>query len=220
MKPTTLLCMAMLLFLAACKNPKPDLSGLKDGTDTTKTDSAAPMDDGQMAEVDSAAMMKAWMDYATPGDMHKWMAKYDGTWTVDVTSWMSPDAPPMKSTATVTNKMILNGLYQISDYSGMMMGQDFLGHGILGYDNAKKEFVNTWIDNMGSGIVIMHGTLDPETNTLMLKGTQTNPLNGKDTMIRQEVKYLDDNNQMFTMWGEGMTGKEEKFMEAVSKRKM
>ena len=114
----------------------------------------------------------------------------------------------------------MNGLYQMTDYTGTMMGQPFTGHGILAYDNAKKEFVNTWIDNMGSGVVIMRGTFDPNTNTLVLKGTQTNPVNGKDAMIREEVKFADDNNYMFTMWGEGMDGKEEKFMEVMLKRKM
>src|SRR5688572_22054954 len=142
MKPTFIL-LGMLLILAACKNPKPDLSGLKDGVDTTKND--ATTDDAPMAEVDSATMMKAWMDFATPSDMHKWMAKSDGTWNVEVTSWMDPDAPPVKSTATVVNKMTMDGLYQMSDYTGTMMGQPFKGHGILGYDNAKKQFVNTWI---------------------------------------------------------------------------
>lgn len=29
--------------------------------------------------------------------------------------------------------------------------------GIMGYDNAKKKFVSTWIDNLGTGIINMPG---------------------------------------------------------------
>lgn len=218
MKPTIFL-LSMFLLIAACKNPKPDLSGLKDGVDTTQANTPENKDEAPMAEMDSAAMMKAWMDFATPGQMHTWMAKSDGTWSGEVTQWMAPDQPT-KSTATIVNKTTLNGLYQMSDYSGSMMGQPFTGHGLMGYDNAKKEFFSTWIDNMGSGIVLLRGSLDTTTNILSLKGTQTNPLNGKDAMIREEIKFIDDNNQVLTMWGEDMMGKEEKFMEIVLKRKM
>jgi hypothetical protein len=99
---------------------------------------------------------------------------------------------PTKSTATATFKMIFNGLYQLGEYSGIMMGQPFEGQGILAYDNAKKQFVNTWIDNMGSGVVYMTGTLDDKANTLYLRGTQTDPVT--EIMFRhsQEIKFVND----------------------------
>jgi hypothetical protein len=219
MKPTTLLFAGLLLTLFACKNPKPDLSVKVDGTDTASLDTTRDMDKADVVEYDSATMMKAWQDFMTPGDMHKWLAKWDGTWTGEVTSYMGAEGQPSKSTATMTNKMIMNGLYQMSDYSGTMMGQPFQGHGILAYDNAKKEFVNTWIDNMGSGVLVMRGSLDTTNNVLSIKGTQTDPVTGKDAMIREEVRFIDDNTHSFTMWGE-MNGKEHKFMDATFKRKM
>lgn len=220
MKPTSLLFLGSLLIVLACKNPNADRVDVTVKTDSTKMDTVADMDKDKYVEVDSATMIKAWMDFATPGDMHKWMAKYDGTWIGDVTMWMDPDAPPTKSTSTIKQKMAMNGLYQMADYSGTMMGQPFMGHSILAYDNAKKEFVNTWIDNMGSGIVIMRGTYDAGSQTLKLKGSQTNPVTAKDSELREEVKFVDDNTQMMTMWGEGHDGKEMKFMEATLKRKI
>jgi hypothetical protein len=38
----------------------------------------------------SEAEMKAWMEYMTPGDFHKEMAKWDGEWNEDITMWMAP----------------------------------------------------------------------------------------------------------------------------------
>lgn len=165
------------------------------------------------------AMMKAWIAFATPGEMHKLMASWDGNWTTDITSWMDPTSPPQKSTGMVENKTVFNGLYQMGHYTGTMMGAPFEGYSTLAYDNAKKMFVNTWIDNMGSGVVVMTGQWNPQTKTLELKGTQSDPMTGKDSALREVIKVMDDDTQFMTMYGAGMDGKETKFMEMTSKRK-
>jgi hypothetical protein len=113
----------------------------------------------------------------------------------------------------------MNGLYQMGDFSSTMMGMPMTGHSTMAYDNAKKKFVLTWIDNMGSGIIYMTGTYDEATKTLELKGKQTDPITGKDTDIRQVNKYIDADNYTMAMYGPGMDGKEMKFMEGTFKRK-
>ncbi len=166
----------------------------------------------------NADEMKAYQDFMTPGAMHKWMAKFNGTWEADITSFMNP-ASPDKSKATNTMTTIMNGLYQVGDHAGNMMGMPFQGHSIMGYDNAKKMFVSTWVDNMGSGIIYMTGTYDEATKTLHLKGKQTNPMNGKDAGIREVMKVIDDNTYTLEMYGDGPDGKEIKYMEGTFKRK-
>lgn len=166
----------------------------------------------------TADEMKAYQEFMTPGPMHKWMAKFNGTWEGDITSYMDPTTPNKSKTTSVATT-IMNGLYQTADMTGNIMGMPFQGHSIMGYDNAKKMFINTWIDNMGSGIIIMTGTYDEATRTLTLKGKQTSPMNGKDLDIRQEMKVIDDNNYTLIMYGEGPAGKEMKFMEGTFKRK-
>jgi hypothetical protein len=160
----------------------------------------------------SEAEAKAWQEFMTPGEMHKWMARSSGSWSGDVNSYMDPSAPT-KWQATATYKMIYNGLYQIGEFKGTMMGMPFEGQSILGYDNAKQQFFNTWIDNFGSGVVLMTGTYDDNANTLFLRGTQTDPLTRKDSSIREEVKFLDDDTQTITMYGVGPNGKEMKMMD-------
>jgi hypothetical protein len=162
--------------------------------------------------------MKAYQEFMTPGSMHKWMTKFNGTWEADIASFMDP-SNPAKSKATNVTKTIMNGLYQVGDYTGNMMGMPFQGHSIMGYDNGKKMFVNTWIDNMGSGIIYMTGNYDEATKTLHLKGKQTNPMNGQDMDIREEMKIVDDNNYTLVMYGTGPDGKEMKFMEGNFKKK-
>ena len=124
MKQITLTICAAALLLAACNNSKKSDDGKKDNP----SDTAAKMDEKKpetMAMPDSATMMKNWQDYMTPGDVHKMMAKWDGTWNGEVTMWMYPGAPEQKSKSTAVNKMIMNGLYQEGNHSGDMMGMPF-----------------------------------------------------------------------------------------------
>ncbi len=173
----------------------------------------------QNLNAQNADPMKAYQDFMTPGTMHKWLSKQVGTWEAEVSQWMDPSAPPTKAKATDVVSMTMNGLYQVADFSSKMMGMPMMGHSTLGYDNAKKQFVLSWIDNFGSGIVYMTGTYDEKTKTLSLKGKQTDPISGKDTDIRQENKYIDDDTYTMTMYGAGMDGKEAKFMEGTFRKK-
>jgi hypothetical protein len=214
---TIIICAAALLFFS-CNNESKPAETTTDtkteavaGTSESKTETAPP--------IDSAAMAKAWQNFMTPGENHKWLSKQTGTWEAEVSQWMDPSAPPTKTKAKDVVKMSMNGLYQVADFTSTMMGQPMMGQSILGYDNAKKVFVLSWIDNLGSGIVHMTGTYDESTKTLNLKGTQTDPLTGKDTEIRQENKYLDDDTYTMAMYGAGHDGKEMKFMEGTFKRK-
>jgi hypothetical protein len=163
--------------------------------------------------MDSAAQMKAWESYMTPGDLHKWMASTDGKWTGEETSWMAPGAPPSgPNKVSVENKTILGGRYQESVYKGKMMGMDFEGHGMLAYDNAKKKFVNTWVDNMGTGVMVMEGPYDENTKTITLTGKMMDPSTGKDTEMREVLKIIDDKTQVMEMYCT-KDGKEFKNME-------
>jgi len=218
MKQKLLFFCAAAILITACNNEKKadgdkkETAAAETKTTTAETKAIDPKD--------TAAMMKAWMDFATPGDMHKWMAKAAGKWEGEMTQWMDPAAPPTKSTAKSDTKVAMNGLYLLDDYSGDMMGQPFMGHSIMGYDNVKKMFVSSWIDNMGSGIVRMEGTYDAATKTLHMKGKQSDPASGGETDIRQEQKWLDDDTYILSMYGTGHDGKtEQKFMEGTFKRK-
>lgn len=167
---------------------------------------------------DQAEMMKAMEDFAKPGKMHKWLASFNGTWEGKVLGFMDP-AKPDTSNVVQTYTMALNGLYQEGQLTGTMMGMPFEGKSVSGFDNAKKIFVSTWIDNLGSGIIFMTGNYDEATKTLHLKGVQSNPVTGKDSGIREVMKIVDDNTYILEMYGDGFDGKEMKFMEGTFKRK-
>ena len=162
--------------------------------------------------------MKAWQENMTPGKYHKWLASFDGEWTGDVKMWMDPSQPPMASKMNTTNAMIMDGLYQKSTHNGMMMGAPFKGQGLVGYDNSKEIFISTWVDNMGSGIMIMEGNVDKDGKVLTTVGTMTDPITGDTINVKQVLTYISDDKHLFEMY---MTsdGQEFKTMEITYSRK-
>lgn len=161
--------------------------------------------------------MKAMMDYMTPGDVHKMIAKWDGVWTEEISLWMQPGAPPIKSNGTCTNKMILGGRYQENKHVGNFMGMPFEGIGTLAWDNARKVVMTTWIDNMGTGIMYLEGPWDTASKSCTLKGKATDATTGKEIAVREVFTIIDDNTQKMEMY---MTqnGQEMKTMEINFKR--
>ena len=218
MKQLTLTISTAALLLFSCNNGEVKTeSTAKDSAAATTTTEPAKETPAPMP--DSATMAKAWQDFATPGANHKWMEKMNGTWESEVSQWMDPAAPPIKSKAVIVQSMLMGGRYASTKFTGTMMGAPFEGMGLMGYDNSKKLFVSTWIDNMGTGIIKMTGTYDEATKMLTLKGVQTDPISGKDTDIREEMKVIDDDSYTMSMYGTGLDGKEAKFMEGTFKRK-
>jgi hypothetical protein len=140
--------------------------------------------------------MQAMTSYMTPGDAQMMLAKSAGDWKADVTFIMDPSQPPMKSAATVHNEMILGGRYLSQHYTGNMMGQPFEGMGTIAYDNGKKVYLSTWIDNMGTGITYLEGKPSADNKSVEFKGTAYLPGLG-DVPMRQVVTFIDDNHQTF-----------------------
>jgi len=216
MKKTTLMiCVAAFLF-AACDSKKEDD---KKTDDSKMTTSEGKKGETAWIPIDSVMMNNYWKENMTVSDQHKMLAKSAGTWTGDMTMWMADGDAPQKAATTTETKVIYGGLYMQSTHKGDMMGMPFEGMSIMGYDNMKKEFFSTWIDNMGSGFMVSTGTWDDASKKLTLT-TTTKCMNGQDGTIREVFTMIDDNNQMLEMYGpDSKTGKEFKTMEIKYTRK-
>jgi hypothetical protein len=161
---------------------------------------------------------KAWMAYMTPGEPHKMLEEETGTWDCEMTLWMAPGAKPEKYKSVAEVKMVMGGRYQEAVYKGEMMGMPFEGKSTVGYNNASKQYITTFMDNMGTGIMVSYGTYDKTTKTLKSKGETVSPIDGKKTPYREEYTFTDNNTrklQMFDMYN----GKEYKSMELIMKRR-
>jgi hypothetical protein len=184
---------------------------------------AAP---GGESKPNDAQMMATMMELGKPGENHKHLQELVGTWSYSVKWWMSPDAPPAESTGTTVSRSAMDGRYVISEHTGKMqmpgeggnmMDAEFKGMAIEGYDNVKKKFVSSWIDNMGTGIMLSEGTYNPATKTLTYYADYE-PMPGMRTKARQVIKLTDKDHHTMEYF-ENRGGKEFKAMEITYSRK-
>ncbi len=165
------------------------------------------------------AMMDAMMKAATPGENHKLLASINGTFAFVNKYWMDPAAPPSESTGTATRTSILGGRYVEGIYKGVMGGMPFEGNGVDAYDNVTKQFVSSWIDNMGTGLTVLTGKYNAATKTITYAGDMADMMNpGKTYKVRQLVR-IESPDRFVMEWYETRTGKEAKTMEIVYTRK-
>ena len=218
------ICAAAFLF-AACSNEKTDEAKKTDSSSSSTSKENKPSVDlcaGQTPSHDmpmDTNMMKSWAAFMAVGEMQQMLAKSDGEWDGEVTMWMDPSMPPSKSKSLSTNKMVLGGRYQQSEHKGCFGGMPFEGIALTGYDNARKVFMTTWIDNMGTSFMNLEGPYDPATKTIRLKGKATDAMSGKQVNYREEFTVIDDNTQKMALFAPDMKGKEFKTMEIVYSRK-
>lgn len=161
--------------------------------------------------------MKKWMDYMTPGDQQKKMAKCVGDWKTHSKMWMAPGGDATESDGTCTGEMILGGRYLLMKHKGNIMGMPFEGMSLDGYDNATKMYNSVWIDNMGTGIMYMTGKWNEEKKQIEYTGKMTDPMSGGISDIRSTVKLNEDGTSYMEMFGSDK-GKEYKFMELTTSR--
>ncbi len=220
MKKALVLFTMLSLFFISCKEEQKKAVDLEATITEDITDISEPemMEEMMEEPMDSIAMQQAWEAYMTPGDHHKMMAAETGKWTNEMTFWMGADSQPTKATSTAQIKMILDGRYQETTYKGDMMGMPFEGRSTVAFDNHTKEYIATWIDNMGTGMMVTKGTYDEATKSTTSTGVMVDPVTGKERKIREIYTIIDDNTRKLEMF-ETLAGKDEyKSMEIVMKR--
>jgi len=216
MKRNCLKYVGAVLVSAVVSMSMPSLTQAQDKKEEKK-------DDKKPSDAD---MMNMMMELAKPGENHKLLQSGVGTWSYTVKWWMSPDAPPNTSTGTTVARAVMDGRYVITDHSGKMqmpgadgkmMDMEFKGMAVEGYDNVKKKFVSSWIDNMGTAIMISEGTYDAGTKTLTYTA-ETELMPGMKTKMRQVIKLADKDHRTMEFF-ETRGGTEVKTMEISYTRK-
>src|SRR5204863_1188994 len=184
------------------------------------TSASAPT--GQPSAADMQKMMEQMMEMSKVNENHKLLSSGDGTWDYTVKMWMDGDTSkkPQESKGTAVRKSIMDGRFVEMDVTGKMQvpGPDgkpkemtFKGHGMEGYDNVKKKFVGTWIDNMGTSVMFSEGDYDPTTKTFTYT-SEFEAIPGMKQQIREVMKIVDNNHMAFE-WYENQGGQEKKTME-------
>ncbi len=209
-------------FAQTAASPAPGQKKSNMGQVAVPDNSKAAQAAGKPSAADMQKMMQQMAEMSKLNENHKLLSSLDGDWDYTIKFWMNPDpkAPPQESTGTAVRKTIMDGRYVTMDVTGTMQmpGEDgkmkdvqFHGMGTEGYDNVKKKFVASWIDNMGTGIEFSEGKYDPAAKAFTYS-MEMEPMPGMKTKVREVIKLVDDTHMQLE-WYETQKGKEKKTME-------
>lgn len=128
-----------------------------------------------------------------PGPEHeKLKQQYEGKWNAVM------EMEGQKSKASATYKAICGGMWIASDFEGDLGGAKFTGHGLDGYDIAKKKYIGIWVDSWGSAPMRFEGGYD-DKNVLVMSGGRPGP-DGKLEKCKTTTEWKDKDNFVFKMY--------------------
>jgi hypothetical protein len=176
------------------------------------------------APADAQAKMKAEMDaymkLAQPGEHHKMLGHLAGKWVATGKTWMNPGQPPVEMNSTVEASWILGGRYLQEVHTSSFMGQPFEGRSLDGYDNYTHEYFSTWVDSMGTGVMVFRGKCDDPCTALTETAEGPDPMTGKVMKSKTVTTFVDPDTYRFEMYmvGVGKDGQDAKVMDLIAKR--
>lgn len=166
-----------------------------------------------------AEMMAAMMKAAQPGEQHKHLARMAGDWEYTSKMWMAPGQPPEESKGTMHGEAVMGGRYVQHHWKGSMAGMPFEGLGTEGYDNTTKQFISSWIDNMGTGIMFSKGSCDAAGKVCTMTGDMPDPMGGGNMSTKMVITWSDNDHFKNEMFMKDPSGGEMKMMEISASRK-
>ena len=215
---------SLAVLVAAALTTSPSLAQF---SPTSPSASPAATAAGQPSAADMQKMMEQMMELGKPGENHKLLAEMAGSWSYTMKMMMDPTtSKPSESKGTATRKAIFDGRYFTFDVSGkfQMPGKDgkpvdmnFKGKATEGYDNVKKKFISSWIDNMSTMMMNSEGTYDADTKTFTYNA-QCEMMPGMPVKMREVIKVVDKDHHTFEMYEDRGAG-ETKTMEINYTRK-
>jgi hypothetical protein len=181
----------------------------------TTEDAATPQASAKKAQLD------AYMKLAQPGEHHKRLDSFVGKWKVSGKTWFEPGKPAGTDFAgSMESTWLLGGRFLQSVHKSEFYGMPFEGRALDGYDNATNEYFSTWIDTMGTGVMVFRGKCDDPCKVLTETAEGFDPMAGKVMKTREVTTFIDPDTYRFEMYmvAAAPDGKDVKVMELTGKR--
>jgi hypothetical protein len=198
----------------ACASLLGEQQGLSQENKSKGKENAPPAPDMQ-------EMMKKWMEVATPGEAHKHLNQLVGSWETVVKMWFEgPGKPATESKGASETKWIMDGRFLLEETTGQVMGMPHRAMSIMGYDNFKKRYLVSYIDNMGTGMYTGEGKFDMANKVLTSYGKMDDPMTGEhDKTVKYVMRLLGKDKYIFEIFDEVGGPNEYKAVEITYTRK-
>jgi hypothetical protein len=164
-------------------------------------------------------MMEKARKFTQPGEHHKLLERFIGTWDTETRFPMGGSAyPPEKGVSETA--WLIEGRWLKSAAKGTMMGQPMEAHMIMGYDNFKMSYVVTYVSSMDTAMLRSEGDLDPGGKVLITYGTLDEYLTGEhDKMVKYVWRFESDDKVVMEIHDLPIGEKNTKVVEIVSTRR-
>jgi hypothetical protein len=158
------------------------------------------------------------LQYAVPGENHKFLDYFIGEWESLVKFIPEPGAAPVTYKESISVQWILGGRYTYAVLKGNLAGKDYEVYVYTGYDNFKKEFFAIQLSTMGTGYYLSTGHLDItgkiRTDTAVLEDPTVGKIN-----VKAVTTLVDRDKYLYDFYFLDDKGKETKIMDVVYSRK-
>jgi len=160
-----------------------------------------------------APMARALENAMTPGEGQKRLDPLIGTFNVAIKIWVTPEGPPIETTAASVNTWVLGGRFVQMMLNGDAPNAPFSGTGHIGYDNVSKNYQASWMDTGSTAITLYTGKLDAAGKSALMKGSIANAITGKPSPVELRMSINADGSHLTQLWGQGKGSKMVKLME-------
>lgn len=154
-----------------------------------------------------------------PGPEHQTLAKLAGTWEGTMTVRI-PGMEPMGSPSSSVAKMAHGGFWLIGEFTGTIMGAEFTGHSVLGYDPGKGKWLESWVSNMAPEMAMLEGDYDAATRTWSkYREDAKDMFTGAPAIERHQLTLVDDDTYTMTIAQKVEGGEFQVLVEVEHRRK-
>lgn len=198
------------------------------------TDLTKKGEHGAQPQIDPKVMMENMAKAEAmnqPGDGHKIIAGFAGTWNAAVKFWMPGQSEPMPSKGTMVATLIHGGRFLKGEYTGAfsmpgpdgkMMDMPFTGMMTWGYNTAAKQYESFWCDSMTTTPMHSKGTIsaDGKVITSLSESTAACMMTGGvETVKTTEIMtWVNADTYTMEMWMESPSTPKMKAMEITYTR--
>lgn len=137
-----------------------------------------------------------------PGDMHRKLEPFVGTFKAHVKMWMGP-GEPSETIGTMVNEWDLGGRYVKQTYTTDDVDGpfgSFEGRGYWGYNTVTNEYEGLWLDTACTMMQSEKGQVDDAGRVWTMRGEFANPETGEMMKKRTVITLKDKNLHMMEIF--------------------
>ena len=163
--------------------------------------------------------MKESLESSQASGPHYQLSQLIGTWEGITKTFFEPNIRADESTWHGTIRSILNGMFVIHEYKGSLQGKQLEGTAIYGYNIGSGKFQSAWVDSFHNGTSIMMSQGQAPFDIFSVLGSYDTPDGSPPWGWRTDIKIINENQIIITMYNITPKGDEAKAVETIYQRK-